>query len=184
MRVVGQTKENARAKKRLPHRSHGIRLRMVSHAGMMLVNWLVHPVLYVDEQSHAIFVKNLNFSTTEDALREQFRGCAGLNSCTIAMKKVTLIPSLWNPWLTYASTLQNSKGETLSRGFGFVEFATHEAAKDALKAHQVCGACLSLRSALTASPSALRVGRAHLAAELFKEERRRTEGHERTAECR
>lgn len=63
-----------------------------------------------------LFVKNLNFSTTEDGLRRLFEPIGGLRSVTIATKP--------DP---------KHKGAKLSMGFGFIEFARKEDAKQAVK---------------------------------------------------
>ncbi|KAI8645694.1 hypothetical protein BD408DRAFT_411386 [Parasitella parasitica] len=66
-----------------------------------------------------LFVKNLNFSTTADALRNSFKGISGYRSSRINVK-----PDAKNP------------GKTLSMGFGFIEFDNKSNAEKALKAMQ------------------------------------------------
>ncbi|KAK4510352.1 uncharacterized protein ATC70_004782 [Mucor velutinosus] len=66
-----------------------------------------------------LFVKNLNFSTTAEALRNSFKGIAGYRSSRINVK-----PDAKNP------------GKTLSMGFGFIEFDNKANAEKALKAMQ------------------------------------------------
>ncbi|KAM7311817.1 putative RNA binding motif protein [Ixodes scapularis] len=68
------------------------------------------------EPDTTLFVKNLNFSTTEEALREHFAGCGPIHEVTIAKKK-----DLKNP------------GKMLSMGYGFVQFKLKQSAKKALK---------------------------------------------------
>ncbi|GAN09778.1 RNA-binding domain-containing protein [Mucor ambiguus] len=66
-----------------------------------------------------LFVKNLNFSTTAEALRNSFKGITGYRSSRINVK-----PDAKHP------------GKTLSMGFGFVEFDSKSNAEKALKALQ------------------------------------------------
>lgn len=63
-----------------------------------------------------LFVKNLNFGTTDDGLRQAFETIGGLRSATIATKP--------DP---------KHKGAKLSMGFGFVEFSRKEDAIQAVK---------------------------------------------------
>ena len=71
----------------------------------------------LDKMEHAtIFIKNLNFMTTEAEVKEHFEKVGKVTSCTIAKKP--------DP---------KTKEGYLSRGYGFVEFATKEMAKDAIK---------------------------------------------------
>jgi multiple RNA-binding domain-containing protein 1 len=67
-----------------------------------------------------IFVKNLNFETTEQGLREAFESVGGLRSVRISSKP--------NP---------KQPGQRLSMGFGFLEFSTNEDAMRCIKAMQV-----------------------------------------------
>eukprot|EP00741_Cyanophora_paradoxa_P005516 tig00000893_g5348.t1 len=67
----------------------------------------------------ALFVKNLNFETTEETLRRVFERAGPLRSCTIARKR--------DPRKGAAA------GATLSQGYGFVEFARAGDAARALK---------------------------------------------------
>ncbi|KAJ3195183.1 hypothetical protein HK101_000893 [Irineochytrium annulatum] len=64
-----------------------------------------------------LFVKNLNFSTTEDGLQAAFSSLDGLRSVRI-------------------STKPDKKGGKLSMGFGFVEFDSKDHAVQAMKAMQ------------------------------------------------
>ncbi|KAL7332167.1 Multiple RNA-binding domain-containing protein 1 [Mucor circinelloides] len=66
-----------------------------------------------------LFVKNLNFSTTAESLRNTFKGITGYRSSRINVK-----PDAKNP------------GKTLSMGFGFIEFDSKSNAEKALKAMQ------------------------------------------------
>ncbi|KAJ2007756.1 Multiple RNA-binding domain-containing protein 1 [Coemansia thaxteri] len=66
-----------------------------------------------------LFVKNLDFDTTEDTLRSVFGGVDGLASVTIRRKK--------DP---------KRAGKWLSMGFGFVEYKSPAAARQALEAYQ------------------------------------------------
>ncbi|XP_059844270.1 probable RNA-binding protein 19 isoform X1 [Hypanus sabinus] len=61
-----------------------------------------------------LFVKNINFSTTEESLRKVFSKCGSLKNCTISKKK-------------------SRTGSLLSMGYGFVEYAKPEHANKALK---------------------------------------------------
>ena len=71
----------------------------------------------LSNMEHAtLFVKNLNFDTTDAELREFFEKCGQVTAISIAKKA--------NP---------KSPSGFLSRGYGFVEFANKESAKDAIK---------------------------------------------------
>ncbi|KAM8817018.1 putative RNA-binding protein 19 [Rhynchonycteris naso] len=61
-----------------------------------------------------LFIKNLNFDTTEETLKGVFSKVGVVKSCTISKKK-------------------NKAGELLSMGFGFVEYRKPEQAQKALK---------------------------------------------------
>uniref|UniRef100_A0A673CWC0 Probable RNA-binding protein 19 n=1 Tax=Sphaeramia orbicularis TaxID=375764 RepID=A0A673CWC0_9TELE len=65
-----------------------------------------------------LFIKNLNFSTTEEKLQETFSKCGKVKSCTISKKK-------------------DKAGKMLSMGYGFVQYQTAQAAQKALKQLQV-----------------------------------------------
>jgi multiple RNA-binding domain-containing protein 1 len=67
-----------------------------------------------------LFVKNLNFSTTAESLRNTFKGISGYRSSRINIK-----PDSKNP------------GKTLSMGYGFIEFDSKSNAEKALVAMQV-----------------------------------------------
>ncbi|XP_066418503.1 probable RNA-binding protein 19 isoform X1 [Molothrus aeneus] len=66
-----------------------------------------------------LFIKNLNFATTEDTLNETFSKVGALKSCTISKKK-------------------DKAGTLLSMGFGFVEYKKPESAQRALRQLQGC----------------------------------------------
>ncbi|XP_072456462.1 probable RNA-binding protein 19 [Notamacropus eugenii] len=66
-----------------------------------------------------LFIKNLNFSTTEETLKKVFSKVGTVKSCTISKKK-------------------NKAGVLLSMGFGFVEYRKPEQAQKALKQLQGC----------------------------------------------
>ncbi|XP_015682553.1 probable RNA-binding protein 19 [Protobothrops mucrosquamatus] len=66
-----------------------------------------------------IFIKNLNFSTTEDTLKEVFSKAGVVRSCTVSKKK-------------------DKAGNLLSMGFGFVEYKKPEYAQKAIKQLQAC----------------------------------------------
>ena len=63
-----------------------------------------------------LFIKNLNFDTTEAQLREFFEKCGKVTGLSIAKKAAP-----------------KSASGFLSRGYGFVEFDTKEVARDAIK---------------------------------------------------
>lgn len=66
-----------------------------------------------------LFVKNLNFSTTEEKLQETFSKCGKVKSSTISKKK-------------------DKTGQLLSMGYGFVQYQTAEAAQKAMRQLQHC----------------------------------------------
>uniref|UniRef100_A0A8C4H962 Probable RNA-binding protein 19 n=1 Tax=Dicentrarchus labrax TaxID=13489 RepID=A0A8C4H962_DICLA len=66
-----------------------------------------------------LFIKNLNFSTTEEKLQETFSKCGKVTSCSISKKK-------------------DKTGKMLSMGYGFVQYQTAEAAQKALRQLQHC----------------------------------------------
>ncbi|XP_076007167.1 putative RNA-binding protein 19 [Genypterus blacodes] len=66
-----------------------------------------------------LFIKNLNFSTSEEKLLETFSKCGKVQSCTISKKK-------------------DKTGKVLSMGYGFVQYQTAEAAQKALRQLQHC----------------------------------------------
>lgn len=72
-----------------------------------------------------LFVKNLNFSTTDAVLKSAFSGCKGFRTATVMRKK--------------AAVSKDSEGKEalgLSMGYGFVEFDTPDNAKEAIKRKQ------------------------------------------------
>ncbi|XP_059141800.1 probable RNA-binding protein 19, partial [Physella acuta] len=70
----------------------------------------------VPEEEATIFVKNLNFSTTDEQLLEHFKAIGNIYSATVSKKKDAKKP-----------------GELLSMGYGFVQFMKKTDAKEALK---------------------------------------------------
>lgn len=80
----------------------------------------------VDEESRGyLFVKNLNFSTTDDSLKAAFRKCQGFRSAVVMRKK--------------SAVKKGAKKEdktTLSMGYGFLEFESAAQAQDVLKRKQ------------------------------------------------
>ncbi|KAM5193683.1 putative RNA-binding protein 19 isoform 2-T2 [Mantella aurantiaca] len=66
-----------------------------------------------------LFIKNLNFSTSEETLREVFSKIGVVKSCSISKKK-------------------DKQGTVLSMGFGFVEYKKPEQAQKALRQLQHC----------------------------------------------
>ncbi|XP_054905016.1 probable RNA-binding protein 19 [Poeciliopsis prolifica] len=66
-----------------------------------------------------LFIKNLNFSTTEEKLQEIFSKCGKVKSCSISKKK-------------------DKSGNLLSMGYGFIQYQTAEAAQKALRQLQHC----------------------------------------------
>ncbi|XP_060803554.1 probable RNA-binding protein 19 [Amyelois transitella] len=71
------------------------------------------------ENDTTLFVKNLNFVTTDDRLKEHFSSCGKVYSATIAKKKDPKNP-----------------GQFLSMGYGFVQYYKKQGANEALKALQ------------------------------------------------
>ncbi|KAI8833917.1 hypothetical protein BC829DRAFT_426357 [Chytridium lagenaria] len=69
------------------------------------------------EPAATLFVKNLNFTTTDEGLKEAFSDVPGVRTVRVSMKV-------------------DKKGKKLSMGFGFVEFESKEMAKDAMKVKQ------------------------------------------------
>ena len=68
------------------------------------------------EQDTTLFIKNLNFATTDETLRQHFESCGTIFSATVARKKDPKNP-----------------GQHLSMGYGFVQFLTKKATVTALK---------------------------------------------------
>lgn len=90
-----------------------------------------------------LFIKNLNFATTEETLREAFSKVGVVKSCTISKKK-------------------DKSGMLLSMGFGFVAYKTPEQAQKALKQLQGCsvdGHQLEVKISERATKSAVTVAR-------------------------
>ncbi|XP_076452541.1 putative RNA-binding protein 19 isoform X2 [Babylonia areolata] len=83
------------------------------------------------EPNSTLYVKNINFDTTEATLKELFSKAGNIRRVTIAKKK-----DMKNP------------GKFLSMGYGFVEYRKAESAKEALKTlqkHTVDGHQLELK---------------------------------------
>ncbi|KAJ8380369.1 hypothetical protein SKAU_G00011470 [Synaphobranchus kaupii] len=75
-----------------------------------------------DEESvpgSTLFIKNLNFTTTEETLQGVFSKCGAVKNCTISMKK-------------------DRTGGLLSMGYGFVVYNSPQAAQKALRQLQHC----------------------------------------------
>ncbi|XP_043230648.1 probable RNA-binding protein 19 [Amphibalanus amphitrite] len=68
------------------------------------------------EDGATLFVKNINFDTTDDALKEHFAVCGPLHSAVVSRKKDSRRPEVW-----------------LSQGYGFVSYLHKKHAKRALK---------------------------------------------------
>jgi len=88
------------------------------------------------EEGSTLFVKNLNFSTTDEELKEHFVGCGSIQSANVANKKDT------------------KSGESLSMGFGFVTFYLKASAEKALKTLQrsrLADHCLELKRSTRAT---------------------------------
>ncbi|XP_026327160.1 probable RNA-binding protein 19 [Hyposmocoma kahamanoa] len=71
------------------------------------------------ENSTTLFVKNLNFKTTEASLKSHFSSCGNIYNVTIAKKKDPKVP-----------------GQFLSMGYGFVQFYKKLHTNEALKSLQ------------------------------------------------
>merc|ERR1739848_587054 len=71
-----------------------------------------------------LFVKNLNFKTTESALKSIFSSCKGFRTAMIMKKKAAIV--------------NGKKGEAQSMGYGFLEFDSAASAMEALKRKQNC----------------------------------------------
>ncbi|KAI7898836.1 uncharacterized protein BX663DRAFT_538350 [Cokeromyces recurvatus] len=81
---------------------------------------LLQPTEEIDSDDiSTLFVKNLNFNTTPESLRNAFKGIAGYRSSRINVKADHKNP-----------------GKVLSMGFGFIEFNNKANAEKALKAMQ------------------------------------------------
>uniref|UniRef100_H3AVJ8 RNA binding motif protein 19 n=1 Tax=Latimeria chalumnae TaxID=7897 RepID=H3AVJ8_LATCH len=72
-----------------------------------------------------LFIKNLDFSTTEETLKEAFSKAGTVKSCTISKKKDKTV-------------LRSPKGVLLSMGYGFLEYKKAEEAQKALRQLQHC----------------------------------------------
>lgn len=72
-----------------------------------------------------VFVKNLNFETSDDGLRAAFVGVGGLRSARVSTKSNPRVP-----------------GQKQSMGFGFLEFETKDDAMKCIKTMQVWIFCV------------------------------------------
>lgn len=70
----------------------------------------------VPEPDTTLFVKNLNFATNDESFRKHFEQCGAVHSASVAKKKDPKNP-----------------GQSLSMGYGFVQFWTKKATVTALK---------------------------------------------------
>ncbi|TVK90450.1 putative RNA-binding protein 19 [Bagarius yarrelli] len=66
-----------------------------------------------------LFVKNLNYSTTEESLQETFSKCGPLKMCSISKKR-------------------DKTGKLSSMGYGFIQYKTPKAAQKAIRQLQHC----------------------------------------------
>ena len=66
------------------------------------------------QESASVFVKNINFATTDTAFEKSFKYLTGFKKAIMKTK-------------------QNKRGELLSMGYGFVEFDTHKHAEDCIR---------------------------------------------------
>ncbi|XP_060724141.1 probable RNA-binding protein 19 [Tachysurus vachellii] len=66
-----------------------------------------------------LFVKNLNYSTTEDSLTETFSKCGELKMCSISKKR-------------------DKSGKLSSMGYGFIQYKTPKSAQKAIRQLQNC----------------------------------------------
>ena len=100
-----------------------------------------------DDMSSTLYVKNLNFGTTEEILQECFEKEIGRNILSVRIpRKVAATKS-------GSSTPEN---RSLSMGYGFVELSSHELAKKAMKMLQgklIDGHSLQLAMSSQASSS-------------------------------
>jgi len=88
------------------------------------------------EEGSTLFVKNLNFITTNDGMVEHFTACGNVHTATVATKK------------------DPKTGDLLSMGFGFVTYLKKISAEKALKTLQhtkLDGHCLELKRSNRAS---------------------------------
>lgn len=83
------------------------------------------------EPDTTLFIKNLNFETTEDSIRQHFKECGKIANVTVARKK--------DP---------NKPGLLLSMGYGFIQFYHQRSVNNALKTLQqssLDGHCIELK---------------------------------------
>jgi multiple RNA-binding domain-containing protein 1 len=79
-----------------------------------------------DNISSTLYVKNLNFETTETILQDVFEKQVGKNILSVR------IPRKVAPTRNGSSTI-GAESRSLSMGYGFVELASHELTKKAIK---------------------------------------------------
>eukprot|EP00397_Hematodinium_sp_SG-2012_P011134 GEMP01011264.1.p1 GENE.GEMP01011264.1~~GEMP01011264.1.p1 ORF type:complete len:778 (+),score=188.79 GEMP01011264.1:2-2335(+) len=77
----------------------------------------------IDAPVATIFIKNLNFKTTDTRLAQEFASLTGFRKATIMKKK---------------KAMANGKSEELSMGYGFLEFQSAELALEVIKKKQKC----------------------------------------------
>ena len=88
------------------------------------------------EEGSTLFIKNINFDTTDEELLSHFKSCGHVHSASVATKKNT------------------KTNELLSMGYGFVTFLLKSSAEKALKTMQhsrLAGHCLELKRSTRAS---------------------------------
>lgn len=76
-----------------------------------------------EKETPTIFVKNLNFKTSDIRLAQEFSGFVGFRKATIMKKK---------------KAIAGGKTEELSMGYGFLEFQNQEQAMEVIKKKQKC----------------------------------------------
>lgn len=105
--------------------------------------------------SRTLFVKNLNFTTTDDAFRGAFKGvrapgaafpcshCAHRCPCALALGACAQVKGLRSAKVARKRDVQKT-GATNSLGYGFLEFVSRDAAMEVLKTcvPPPCGAAL------------------------------------------
>lgn len=99
----------------------------------------------------SVFVKNLNFSTTDAGLKAAFASCKGLRSAKVMRKKSAKV----------ANAAAQTEG--LSMGYGFLEFESATHAKEAIKRKQnvmVDGHALNLQASQRSASKSNREGTA------------------------
>jgi len=79
------------------------------------------------QATSSLFVKNLSFATTDATLKAAFKGCKGLRAATVMQKKAAV---------SAAAKGIGADAKGLSMGYGFIEFASVEDAREAMKRRQ------------------------------------------------